>query len=211
MPLADVDKIDFEVVIHGVTAALGGQAQNTLTPLHYRRTSFATAFSATAFITAFHTAVKTAWKDSVSVSWSWTKTSIRCLNSPTEVATEVTVGEAGSIAGDMSPSFVAGVFSKITAKRGRSYRGRFYLPGIAESSSTGNAITAGQLILHDALAALLDNTVTDAAALTYIPTVLSRTLSDLAADPASVVATPITSVVAKSVLGRLLSRKSPVS
>lgn len=210
MPLADVDKVDFEVIVSGTTAALGGTAQTTLTPLHYRRTTFATNFSATAFITAFHTAVKTAWKDSCSVSWSWDKTSIRCLNSPTETATEVTVGEAGAVAGDMLPSYVAAVMTKNTAKRGRSYRGRMYLPGIPESGTTGNAATVGEKALLDALAALLDNSVVDAAGLTYVPMVLSRVLSTLTSDPASVFATQITSIVAKSVLGRLSSRKSLV-
>lgn len=211
MPLTDAQKINFEVVIRGTLAAGGGEAQLTLTPLHYRRTNFSSAYSPTEFITAFHTAVKTNVKNSVSSAWNWDSTYVRCINSPTEATSIVTVDEAGAIIGDVQPGFVAQVLSKRTALRGRSYQGRLYLPGVPESATLANVVTAAQGLLLDTLATSLGGSFTTAAGLTYSPQVLSRLLSNMVADPSTIVATDIASVVKRTVLGRLFSRKSTVT
>lgn len=211
MPLTDAQKIDFEIVVQGTLAALGGQAQQTITPLHYRRASFGSAYDAAQLLTAFHAAVQTQWLACCSVSWNWDLTKVRCLNSPTEAFVQSTVNLAGGIIGDMLPSYAAAVFHKASALRGRSYNGRMYLAGIPESGTTGNALTAGQKILTDALATVLDGPVTTAAGITYNPTVLSRKLSNLVIDPSVIVATPVVLVTSRSVLGRLSSRRSTVA
>ena len=210
MALADADKKNFEITVVGTYAALGGQAQNTFTPLAYRRTNFGAPFNATAVITAFHAQCKANWKLAVSANWSWVKTSIRCLNSPTELATEVTVGEVGAIAGDSLPGYACAVIHKGSSLRGRSFNGRCYIPGIGESSTTGNALTAGAQALFDALATDLKTGITDAGGVNYVPAILSRKLSDLVIDPSVVVMTDTASTIARSVLGRLSSRKSTV-
>lgn len=211
MALADGDKIHVEITVLGTLAALGGEAQNTATPLHYRRTAFPANINLANVITAFHAACKAEWKAAASVSWSWEKTVARVIDSPTEFATEIAVAEAGGVAGDMTPSFVAFVLSKRTVKRGRSFMGRCFVPGVAESSTTGNAQTAGSQVLTDALAVQLSLPFTDADGNSFVPCVLSRVLSDLEADPSDVEVTDIASVVARSVLGRQISRRSTVS
>ena len=208
MPLADVDKVHFEITVRGTLAALGGQSQSTVTPFHYIRTTFANPHLGANAIAAFHTACQAELLACCNLNWSWDRTTIRCLNSPTETEVTANVGLPGGIAGDMLPSYCAGIITKKTALRGRSYRGRSYIPGVPETGTTGNAATAGQLALYNALADKLDLPITAAPAITYIPAVLSRKLSNLIADPSIVIATPILDCFARSVLGRLSSRKS---
>lgn len=52
---------------------------------------------------------------------------------------------AGLVAGDAMPNNVALVFSLRTGFVGRSFRGRFYIPGLAESAVSGNNIVSGTL------------------------------------------------------------------
>ena len=208
MPLADIEKVDFEIKVVGTLAALGGQSQQTITPLHYRRTTFGNPYVGAGALTAFLAQHQVPWLAAASVSWSWDRVTIRCLNSPTETEVTANVAAAGVVAGDMLPSYCAAVITKKTALRGKSYRGRCYVPGVPETGTTGNACTVPQLALYDTLANLLDLPFVAAPAVTFIPTVLSRKLSNLIADPSVVVATPILDCFTRSVLGRLSSRRS---
>jgi hypothetical protein len=211
MPLIDTAKLNFEVIVKGSIAAEGGDAQVTINPLHYIRTNTPAAFSATAFITAFHTLVKADWRAFASLHWTWVSTSIRCINSPTEVAVEVAVGEAGLIAGQMSPSYVAGIISKRTPLRGRSHMGRLYVAGISEGNSDGNALSGAAKTLLDTVATRLKTNVTDANGVIFAPAVLSRLKSNLIIDPSTVYMTGLSNAVARSVLGRQSNRKSLVA
>lgn len=51
----------------------------------------------------------------------------------------------GTNASPSLPNNVACVFTKRTALRGRSYRGRIYHPGLCESMVTGNTVLASQV------------------------------------------------------------------
>lgn len=52
---------------------------------------------------------------------------------------------AGTMAGTSLPNNCACVFTKRTALRGRSFRGRIYHPGLTTGQVTGNALTVGAL------------------------------------------------------------------
>jgi len=210
MPLSDAQKQNFMVIVRGSLAAGGSESQNTVNILTYRRTAFPVAFSGTAFITAFHANSKANWKAAVSASWTWVSTEVRCIDDAVEPSTTVAVGEVGGVAGDALPSYCAMVISKLTAFRGRSYRGRLYLAGVPESGNVNNALNAGHKILLDAVAVDGSALITDANANTFKPTVLSQKMSVLTTSPATVLATDITSMTARQVLGRMSSRKTPV-
>lgn len=210
MPLSDAQKINFMVTVRGSLAAGGSATQNTANILAYRRTAFPVNFNPADFITAFHANCKANWRAATSASWTWVSTEVRCINDAVEPATLVLVGEAGLVAGDALPSYCAMVLSKLTANRGRSYRGRAYLAGVPESGNANNALTAGHKLLLDAVAVDLSATITAGAGNTFKPSVVSQTLSVLTTSPATVTATDITSVTARQVLGRMSSRKTPV-
>lgn len=66
----------------------------------------------------------------------------------------------GEISGDGSPANVTATLSWRTGRSGRSYRGRTYFIGLAESQTQGNQITAGTrtalLEMHAALITVVD-------------------------------------------------------
>lgn len=213
-PLADAAKLNFEVQVHGSTAAGGGQSQNTVTTLHYIRSVTGAAFNHAAFITAFHALVKPDWLAAVSLHWTWEKTTVRCLNSPIEGTVEEVVTDFGEVAGDGLPANVAVVMSKKSANRGRRYNGRAYIAGLAEGSTTLNSITAGaSQTLFNTLATRLKTGFSDAGSNTYVPALFSRFLStfDPDTDPSIIVMVPLTNVTARPILGSLNSRKSRVA
>lgn len=58
---------------------------------------------------------------------------------------KVAVGTAGIVANNSVPNNVAGVISLRTAKRGRSYRGRIYVPGIPHDQLATSTTLAGTI------------------------------------------------------------------
>lgn len=64
------------------------------------------------------------------------------INTPNsiQVVTPITVGGDGSVEQDSTPNNVALVASLRTQQTGRSFRGRFYVPGLPETVVTGNTI-----------------------------------------------------------------------
>lgn len=66
----------------------------------------------------------------------------------------------GTWTGGVSPGNVAVCVTKRTPLRGRSYRGRMYLPGIPDSQVAGSYLTSAHLIIINAkVATLLTRTV----------------------------------------------------
>jgi len=211
MPLADNERIHFLLAVKGTLAALGGQAQQTVNMFTYRRDLFPAVYNPASLRAAFLAGVQADWLAATSVHWTFDSLDVRCLNDTVEPTSTSTVGVAGGIVGDACPGYTAMVISKVTALRGRFYRGRAYIAGVPESATTGNAITAGQQILLDALALDLNVAIVDADGNRYRPAVLSQSLSTLTTSPATVVATDITSMIGRTVLGRMSSRHSKVS
>lgn len=207
MPLADADKKHFQVVVKGTYAAGGLTAQATANVFYYRRSVFTSDLDYTELTTALHATFKAVWKLAVSASWTWAATDVRNIDSPTEGGSSTNVAEVGAVAGDPLPPFVAMLISKRTGRRGKSFRGRFYIAGIAESGTANSELTAGQKTLLDNLAAVLDDSVTTAAGLTYVPFLLSSKNSDLTIEPATVVGVDITSCLGHTQVASMVSRR----
>lgn len=65
------------------------------------------------------------------------------LGSPTGPTASVGLGGAGGVTGEAAPNNVAACISLRTAQRGRSFRGRNYIPGIPNSLITLNTLDTG--------------------------------------------------------------------
>lgn len=211
MPFTDADKIHFQVPIHGTYAAAGLQSRPTANILHYRRTTFGTDYSASELVTALHTKFKTAWKAAVSATWTWDETWVRCMDADAEAYYEAIVGEVGGVAGESYPSFVSMLISKHTALRGKSYRGRLFVAGVAESACATSKLTAGQKTLLDTLATALEGTVTTAAGLQYVPFLFSPSLTDMQTEFPVVKGTDITSFSAHEQVSSTTSRRLKIT
>lgn len=211
MPLTDVQRINFEVVVTGLYAAGGGsKAKPTKNVMHYKRTNFGAVFVGTAFNTAWLAANKAGWKAFINLSWTMVKMSIRCIDDPIEGEIETLVGEAGDVTGDCLPNSNAAVLSKKTALRGKHYRGRMYIPGVSEDDNVNNALTAGAKTRLDTVATNLLAVVTDANGVTFSPALLSASLWNLVAVPPIPTVTVLSSITARKQIGTMNSRKSPV-
>lgn len=208
MPIADNLKWNFQLAVHGTMAAGGGSAKATVNLLVYRRQSTAPVLNKANMLTAWLAAIKADWKALASSSWTMDKVSLRCLDDPDDAWTDVLVGEAGSVAGDALPNYAAIVFSKKTALRGKHYRGRMYFAGIAEADNVNNALTAGAKTRADTLAALLDDVVADGA--NNWAAYLLTGLWNFVTVPPTPDVIPLTVIVARKILGRMGSRRTPV-
>lgn len=207
MPLADADKKHFQVVVNGTYAAAGAASKVTANVFHYRRTSFGTTLDYTELTTALHTKFKAAWKAAVSASWTWDSTFVRNVDSPSDGGQTTGVTEVGGVAGEPYPPFAAMLISKKSGKRGKSFRGRMFVAGIAESAAASSLLTAGELTLLQAMATALTGVVTTAAGVTYVPFLLSTKNSDITVEPATIVGADIISFLAHQQMSSQTSRR----
>lgn len=207
MPLLDGDKKHFQVVIEGsMTQGVLAVAQ-TRNVLYYRRTSFGVNLSYSELLTSLHAKWQSSLLAATSAKWSHNVTRVRNIDSPTDAGAFAAGGGVGGVIGDALPAFNAMLISKRTALRGKSYRGRMYVPGVPESGQVDAVLTAGQLTLLTTLAGVLDDSITTAAGLTYVPFNFSAHLSNILVEPAVVVGADITSMVADDAMASMNSRK----
>lgn len=207
----DAERNHFEVIIRGTTDALGGQSQSTYTKLHYVRTPGVGTYSPSSTLTALLAKFKTEWLALSSIKWNMDSIGIRVLNDPTEVEVISVVDEPGAVAGDMVQADVCHLFAKGSSLRGGNYRGKAFIPGVAETNADGNELSAAGKTLADALAAKLLQTVS-AGGCTFTPAILSTRKSKLKMknNPAVVFMTPCTTFIARKRLSSLDSRHSKI-
>jgi hypothetical protein len=206
MPIADNLKLHFEVIVTGSYAALGGIAQVTKNILHYRRSVVNPTQNNSAVLAAWELAVMPSWLAAVSLHWTCTQLAIRCIDDAEEAESITLPNDPGLIVGEAYPSYVAMVFSKKSALRGRMNQGRLYVAGVAESAASGNALVAGQIALNATLAAALIAPISSGGS-TYVPAVLSPTRSQTAINPTTVWVEDLVSITGNPELGSMNSRK----
>lgn len=211
MPIPDNQMTRFEVVVTGTLASGGAQAQTTKNVFHYRRTNNPAEFNAANFRAALIAKFNAQWLAVASAAWNYDTLGVRCLNDAEHAESVSVVNTAGGIAGDAEPGQNAMLISKKSILRGRSNQGRMYLCGVPESGAAGNVITAGQLVLLQALAAKLLETVTDADGNQYVPCIFSRKNSVIETNPTNVVTVDIASLTAKSIIASMDSRHAKIS
>jgi len=209
MPIADNLKRNFQLRVRGTMAAGGSTAKSTVNLLVYRRNSGTPALNKAAMVNAWLTEVKTTWLALASSSWTMDSVDLRCLDDPDDAWDETAVAEAGGVAGDALPSYCAIVFSKKTALRGKHFRGRMYFAGIAEADNVNNKLTAGAKTRADTLAIKLYTDINDGGGNTYVASLLTNRWNLVAVPPIPEIIT-LNEVIAKGVLGRMSSRKTPV-
>jgi hypothetical protein len=208
MPIPDGSQLHFQITVKGEMAALGMSVTPTINLLHYRRTNSPAPVVQANVITAFHTLVKANWKAACSASWTWVSTAVRCVNDATDAGTGAVVGEVGGVAGECTPAFNVQLITKQTALRGRSYRGRVFIPSVPEGGVDGNTLTAAQLALLEAVADDLEVGFTDADGNNFVPFLLSTTQSQLVTNPTTVVGSDVVTCTAKDPVSVLRSRKA---
>jgi len=154
----------------------------TASVLNYKVTAMAGAPTDLGILTAYDATVAPLYKDCMSADGEYFGTRLQVM-SPTLRPSQVTNASfgVGSVADDMIPSQVCWVTRLTTPSAGRSFRGRNYFSGMAESANDADGtptaaflVTAG--ILADQL--YVQRTYTQAAGITATlqPQIFSRTL-----------------------------------
>lgn len=104
---------------------------------------------------SFEEAVGDAYRGAVSQNVGLTSVTVTDIITMAQ-STEALSG-VGARTGDMLPPQAAGVISWRTGLAGRKYRGRSYIPGIAEMDQAGGTLVAGAQANLDVLAGAVNN------------------------------------------------------
>lgn len=107
------------------------------------------AEEAEALANAFDTGALTEYLACLSSVYSVNTLSVRGVTVPT-AGFDLTVTGNGAIAGEVSPTQTSALMNIRTAKFGRSFMGKSYLPALAEASVSNGSILAGHVTIIDA-------------------------------------------------------------
>lgn len=182
--------------------------ENMVNVVHYRQTVYDGSTNNPALCVALLQAIEAVviadWKPTGSANVTLEGLDCFVVNDPTSEGTEA-ASVAGDVAGELVPLRSSPVAKKNTILRGRSFRGRMFLPPITETQQSGGVIVGShRTALDDFLEEV--RLVDDGAGNTFRMTVYSPTLSDPAMDV--FVDTAIASLTVQVNLGSIRRRQS---
>lgn len=209
MPIPANQQNDIEVVSKGIAASAGSTSKSIFNVWHFRRTIGAAALIKANIEGAFNTAIMVPFLAAVNIRYTQTFTSIRIMNDPMDQAVDFVRAGVGAITGDSMASEDMAFIKLSTGFKGKNFRGNKKIGPMSESDSTttSDVFNAGAITrLNAILAAFLAGF--SETGNTWIPTIYSRTLDELAVKPA-VVAYPCISGALNKRVSSMNRRKTP--
>lgn len=207
MAVADNLKAVWEVALNGTISAAGGTSVPLAMVFVFRRTSFTApavkSEIADAFDTAYMATIKAALNGRANIS----AIKVRCVNDAEDLAHSKTVDHDGAIATDSLQSDSVAVIQMKSGVRGKWAQGRKYFGPLSEVDTTGDVLTGDGLTRMQAVRDKFDDGFTDASGNAYVPAILSRKYSQIAANPTTVVSNDVVSCVLNKNISRLGRRK----
>lgn len=197
-----------EVVMAGVMAAGGSNAKNVQSVFHYRLSVLGAAPTKAALETVFQATICVPFVAAANVRYTQSGNSVRGLNDATDAYQTVSRALTGAIATDSMPSVDSVYMLLRTAKRGASYRGSKHFPGVNEADTTDDILTGAGLARWQTLQAAVPTPLVDALGNTWVLSLVSRTLSQLAVNPTTVVANDVTTVLLNKNVGTMRRRRT---
>jgi hypothetical protein len=143
----------------------------------------------------------------MNIRYTQAENDVRYLNDATDPYQTFLRAIAGSIATDPLPSDNCVSFLLRTGKRGREYRGAKRFPAVNEIDTTGDVLTGAGLARWQAVGAGVGTTLIDGLGNSWIPSVVSRKLSQLSINPVTVIANDVTVVLLNKNPGFMRRRK----
>lgn len=207
MAIATTSILTAEITLEGTSAAAGGSAKNILNVFHYRRTATAVDASKTSLKTIFLASVVPAIVAGLNVRALFSSIGVRWVDDAMDAKMAFAISQAGAVAGDSHPNYVAGTIQLKTAIRSRSGIGSKHFGPLSESDGVGDVFTGAGLTRFQAIRDVLDDALVDADGNNWVPCVLSRTLSQLEINPTTVVRNDITSAILNVSFGSMRRRK----
>lgn len=207
MPYVPVLGSIAEIIMQGTLAALGSNSKNVASVFHYRLSLITAPPTKSALDTVFNTNVGGALLAAYNVRYTQSQDQVRYLNDATDNAQTFAHAGPGAIATDPLPSDNCVSLLLRTALRGRNYRGAKRFPAANEIDTTGDVLTGAGLARWQTVQTAVFANLTDALGNVWVPSVLSRSLSQLLINPVTVVANDVTQVLLNKNLGIMRKRK----
>lgn len=209
MPIPAANIFNVQIEVKGTAATGGSSVTPAINVFSYQRTTSVNPFTKIALDTIFQTTVMVPLKAAMNVRYTPGSLTIRVLDDFNDYATVFPVAGVGAIATDSLPSNEAVYMLLRTTLRGRNYRGSKHFGPASEVDTTNDLLVGAGLVRWQAVQAAVLSNLVDANGNTWVPTVLSRDLSNLALLPiASVVATQVTDVLLDLNIGTMRRRRS---
>src|ERR1700688_1229429 len=199
MPVPVVTNV-VEILVKGTVPDTGGQTKNFQNVFHYRLSVSGTPQAANAVGNAVLTNVWAPIAALLSIAYTGVSSLSRYLDDATAPYIAGNVPASGGASLPRLSSAEAIVTPLQTAVRGKSFRGSKHFGPLATAQVIGDEINPANLATWVAAVANL-NAVVAVGGQTYIPVILSRSLSQIRFNPTSIVAADITTVLLNKTVG----------
>lgn len=196
----------YEIQITGLVGLTGGGSKRVANVFHYTHYTTGTPASKASILSFFLTNVWNQIGPLLSVDYVGESSAIRIMDDPKDQFLAGAAPDSGAVTGDRLPNDMAAVFLLRTAQRGRNFRGSKHFGPIAESATTKDELSTAAVTAWGAVATALGATMTVSGE-EYRPCVLSKTLSDLVADPSVLQGSLITQALLNKTIGTMRRRR----
>ena len=207
MPFVPIVGSVAEVIMKGTIAAAGSSAKNVASVFHFRLGLITAPPTKTALETRFDAVVGAAFIAAANIRYLQQTTSVRWIDDATDPAVDFARAGAGAIATDSLPIETCVSMLMRTGLRGRSYRGAKRFAGANEADTTGDVLTGAGLARWQTVQTAVFATLVDALVNSWVPCVLSRSLSQLEFNPTTVIHNDATQVLLNKNLGTMRKRR----
>lgn len=199
-----------EVSMKGTVVAGGSNAVNSDAVFQYRRTTNVNTLSKSALETAFQANIAVPITNALNARYAQSMNTVRWVNDALDQPVPTSRAVAGAIAGECLPTTLSAFILTRTGLRGKSYKGSKKLFPFSEADTTlatADLWNAACLARLATIASAILAGFTDANNNVWVPVVLSRKLSSLAANPTTVVTNDITQALVNKRVGRMKRRQ----
>jgi len=197
-----------EIVMQGYAVARGSNQKNFFGVYGFRRTTQANPLVKANIEAAFQASIGAAILAAVSVDYTQTLTTVRWKDDATDPPVGFVEAGVGAIAGDRGPDFQAVTIQMKSGVRGKRFNGSKHLGPVAESDTTGDALTVGGAGRYNTVAAAIAAGFTDASGNVWQPCIYStRPPANYTANPTTVVASIVVRCLLNKTLGTMRRRK----
>lgn len=211
MPIPVNQQLNFEVAVQGLISAGGSSTVKTVNVFHYQRTTNVNPISKTNIDTAFQAAVVVPLGAALNNRWTQQNNAVRCVDDALDSPVQFSHAVVGAVAGDGMTSIEAAFVLMRTGLRGKSYRGSKHFGPLSEADTTAGTediFNAAALARWGAVVTAINGGFTDANGNVWLPTVISRKLSQLRVNPTTVIANVVSQIVLNKRIGRLRRREA---
>lgn len=208
MSISASDRLTVQIAVLATSAADGGAVKNIANIFYFKRDTPLLPMDVANLVTVFQGDVMPDILAALNVDYTLKGYLARCIDDAEEAPIFVADTSVGGTSGERLPDYAAVSVQLITPLRGRNYRGSKHFGPITEADTTGDIIAAGAVSKMAKLAINSKLDLTDTDANHWVPVVFSPSLSQIDANPTTVITAPIVNAITNQLLGTMRRRKT---